>query len=220
MGFGSPESSQAGGEGRPRCSQQRDLWQCTPQQDVDHASRPTAIAAGSSVGRQEKTSLPVTWQAPEITFLAFSWKLKCRRRGSGRDPSTLRFTGSGVGSCHGSAGGQPGAGVRGGGCSCRDAALGAGWSGRRQKARVGRKQGGKARKGARQVRWEPRSAQGCSSPWEAVQSSGALADANCFSPVHPLCLALLHGFVHTPALPKANVRKQRLFVTLFKPMCK
>lgn len=42
-------------------------------------------------------SLPITWQAPEITFLAFSWKLKCRRRGSGRDPSTLRFTGSRVG---------------------------------------------------------------------------------------------------------------------------
>lgn len=82
--------------------------------------------------RQEKTSLPVTWQALEITFLAFSWKLKCRR-GSGRDPSTLRFTGSGVGSCRGSVGGQPGAGVRGG-CSCRAAALGAGWSGKGQKA--------------------------------------------------------------------------------------
>lgn len=57
-----------------------------------------------------KMSLPVTWQAPETTFLAFSWKLKCRRRGSGRVPSTLCFTGSRVGSCHGRAGGQPGAG--------------------------------------------------------------------------------------------------------------
>jgi len=87
----------------------------------------------------------------------------------------------------------------------------------------GRKQAGKARKGARQegwLRWEPRSSQGCNPPWEAVQSSGAVADANCSSSVHPLCLALLHGSVHTPALPKANVRKQRLFVTLFKPVCK
>lgn len=83
--------------------------------------------------------------------------------------------------------------------------------------------GRKAKKGARQercVRWEPRSVQGGSPPREAVQNSDALADANCFSPVHPLCLALLHGSVHTPALPKANVRKQRLFVTLFKPVCK
>lgn len=119
-------------------------------------------------------STPVTWQVPEITFLAFSWKLKCRRRGSGRDPSTLCFTGSGVGSCHGSAGGQPRAGAQGG-CSRRDAALGAGWSGSGQKARVGRQQGGKARQHARLERWvrrEPRSAQG-GLPWGAAQSSGA-----------------------------------------------
>lgn len=131
LGFGSPESPQAGEVGTPRCSRQQDHWQCTPDRSMDRISRPTAIAAGGGVGRQEKTSLPVTWQAPEITFLAFSWKLKCRRRGSGRHPSTLCFTGSGVGSCHGSAGGQPGAGVRGGGCSCRDAAGGdrrAGWA--------------------------------------------------------------------------------------------
>lgn len=122
MGFGVLESSQAGGEGSSRRSWQWDHWR-----------RPTTLAVGGGMGLQEKTSLPITRQALEITFLAFSWKLKCRRRGSGRDPSTLRFTGSGVGSCRGSAGGQPGAGVRGGGCSCRDAALGAGWSGRGQK---------------------------------------------------------------------------------------
>lgn len=55
---------------------------------------------------------------------------------------------------------------------------------------------------------------------EPVRSSGALEDANCSSPAHPLCLALLHGSVHTPALLKANVTKQRLFVTLLKPVCK
>jgi len=65
---------------------------------MDHTSHTIAIAAGSDVGQWEETSLAVTCQAPEITFLAFSWKLKCRRQGSGRDPSTLRFTGNGVGS--------------------------------------------------------------------------------------------------------------------------
>lgn len=104
------------------------------------------------MGRQERTSLPITWQALEITFLAFSWKLKCRRRGSGRDPSTLRFTGSVVG-----AAAARREASRGLGCGEEDALAGMQpWE--LAGAGEGRKQGGKARKGARQaqrVRWEP-----------------------------------------------------------------
>lgn len=56
-------------------------------------------------------------------------------------------------------------------------------------------------------------------PQEAVQRSGAVADANCSSPAHPLCSALLHGSVHTPALPTANASEQRLlFVILLKTL--
>lgn len=177
--FGSPENSQAGGERRSRCSWRWDHWRRTPEQGVDCTSSTTAScgrrhgAVGENIPPPHPPT-PVTWQVPEITFLAFSWKLKCRRRGSGRDPSTLCFTGSGVGSCHGSAGGQPRAGAQGG-CSRRDAALGAGWSGSGQKARVGRQQGGKARQHARLERWvrrQPRSVQG-GLPWGAAQSSGA-----------------------------------------------
>lgn len=35
----------------------------------------------------------------------------------------------------------------------------------------------------------------------------------------PCSLPLLHGSVHAPVLPKANVSRQRLFVTLVKPAC-